>query len=70
MAGKHKVRKGRGGRALGGSKGMSTTPFAAGKVIYCEKCGSTGQHYSVREVGLCYGGAYVLLGRDYRWVRP
>jgi hypothetical protein len=38
------------------------------KVMYCEKCGTT-DHKMVREIGRCHGGAFVVEGRDWRWIR-
>lgn len=64
---RHKVRKGKGGRT--GMKGMSTTPASSGKVLYCERCCQTGMHRTVREVRTCHGRP-VVLGVDFRWVRP
>jgi len=65
-----KVRKGSGGRVQrrNGSRGMSATPASAGKVLYCERCGLT-DHRTIREVRQCYGHD-VVVGRDFRWVRP
>lgn len=37
------------------------------RVIYCENCGSTGQHIRVSEVRMCYGRG-VADGRDFQWV--
>lgn len=72
MAG-HKVRKGRGGRSgeprKSGSRGMSTPPSSSGKALYCEKCCQTGVHHTVAQVRECYGRG-VVMGRDFRWVRP
>lgn len=68
--GRGKVRKGRGGRIqLGGSKGMSATPASSGKVLYCERCGTTGVHRNLREVAECWGVHKVMTGLNYRWVR-
>jgi len=39
-----------------------------GKVMYCEKCGTT-EHQMVKDIGNCYGGIYVVEGRDWRWIR-
>lgn len=64
---KHKVRKGRGGRS--GERGMSTTPAASGKVLYCEGCGTTGEHWGLPAVARCWGLNRVMTGVHYRWVR-
>jgi hypothetical protein len=40
---------------------------AAGRVIYCGGCGTTGEHLTVRAVRVCYGRA-VIEGPDYGYV--